>query len=52
MMTVDEAVPECVVRIAVFLAIGHPRRCLSWASRGRRAADGDRSGCGEALRAW
>ena len=36
MMTVDEAVPECVVRIAVYLAIGHPRRCWSWASRGPR----------------
>ena len=33
-MTVDEAaVPECVVRIPVFLAIGHPRHCSCWVSR-------------------
>ena len=32
--TVDAAVPERDVRIAAFLAIGHPRRRSTWAGRG------------------
>ena len=36
MMAVEEVVPACVARIAVFLAIGYLRRCSSWASRGPR----------------